>query len=302
LGFERAVHDPGDIPDDDAGFTTWYRAHARRFFGNEQDGFADLVDGHQLEHKRTGSTGSVAFDALATDGCSNYLKASIDPTRGWRVEEFAARSYGKESKSILKDWMVRTYSTDELTEIAPLTEDHVLLKHEEAMRKAGQALKAGIEAVYVPLGLKSTRVANYKAIKASAFLFRTPEQRQAIVKQIKTFERRTGCGLELLTLRRTYADRRRGSLNDLAGEIEEAIRSGKHDLVKRLNMNRINELLAEISEDRLGELAARRKAARDTLFREINKSRANLSRIGTGRILTAGGRTADPQPVALVPN
>ena len=59
---------------------------------------------------------------------------------------------------------------------------------------------SGLAEVVFPLGLEYARVANYRVVKASAFVFRTPEQRARVLKQVQKFESRTGCGLEILAL------------------------------------------------------------------------------------------------------
>lgn len=279
--------DPATIPDDDARFTAWYREHIRRFFGAKSEGLARVVATHELVHKATGVPGSASIDALATDGCSNYLKATQDPAGGWRVGAIKVRSYGKGSKLVLQEWIIRTYPADRLLELPPITEDMDLLKYDEAIQHTRSALKAGIAVVYVPLGLGHRKVGNYKVFKPSAFIFETPEQRTAIIKQIRKFEARTGCGLELLALRRSYGDRREGSLADLAEEIYQRIRAGEHDLAKALNMNRKLGHLGEVSTERLAALEARRTAARDALFTAIDMSGVDPKGILTGRLLTA---------------
>jgi hypothetical protein len=127
--------DPATIPQDDGEFTLWYRDHAKRFFDAGGPEFHDLVGAHALEHKQTGTTGRIAFDALACDGSGNYLKLTRDGG-GWRVDDFAARSYGRRAKAALQDWLVRTYSTDRLMELAPVVEDVELLSFNRAAQRA----------------------------------------------------------------------------------------------------------------------------------------------------------------------
>ncbi len=279
--------DPATIPGDDTGFTAWYRDHAKRFFGVSGAEYDALWATHELEHKKTGVTRAVAFDALGTDGCGNYLKATRGDEGAWQVEDVAARSYGRGSKPALRDWMVGTYAPDRLTELAPVTEDTTLLKYKEAGQKARAALEAGLPAVYYPLGMESVKVGNYRAIKPSAFLFRTPEQRRAIVKQVEKFEERTGCGLEVLALRRGYRGRREGSLSDLAEEIYRLIREGESDLTRRLNLGRLSPQLAAISEARLAEIRGRKAAAQAALFARIDVGEVDPADLPTGLVVTA---------------
>jgi hypothetical protein len=219
--------DPAAVPQDDAEFTAWYREHVKGFFGVDGAEYDELLGTHNLEHKKTGVTKRVAFDALGCDGSGNYLKATIDDNGSWVVEDFAARSYGKKSKEVLSGWVVSTYSQDRLTELSPVTEETELLSFDRAAQQARKALASGIPKVYFPLGLEHVKVLNYKVLKASAFVFETPEQRAAIVKQWLKLEDRIGAGPEVLALRRTYKGRRRGSLRDLAEAVYEIIRTGR---------------------------------------------------------------------------
>src|SRR5262249_20807775 len=43
--------DPATIPQDNAGFTAWYRGHVKRFFGVTSPDYDGLFDTHDLEHK-----------------------------------------------------------------------------------------------------------------------------------------------------------------------------------------------------------------------------------------------------------
>ena len=277
--------DPATIPDDDVGFTTWYREHVRRFYRVKRQAFGALLATHMLAHKLTGDTGSAAFDALATDGCANNLKANGTPDGGWRAEDITARSYGRQSKQAIATWMTQTYPADHLDALAPVTTDTDLLTHDQACQKAETALDEGLSAVYVPLGLEHRRVNNYKAIKPSAFVFRTPEQRRTVVKQIAKFESKTGSGLELLALRRSYGGRRAGSLEDLAEAIYGTIRSGEHDLLKLLNANRLADPLAAVADERKTRLEILKMTARDELLQTIDLGDVDPAAITTGRIL-----------------
>ena len=93
-----------------------------------------LLSIHQLEHKRTGKSNKTAFDAQACDGCGNYVKCNRGENGSWLVEDIAARAYGRDSKEQLKQWIPPVYSSDQLTELAPITSDSVLLKYKEAVQ------------------------------------------------------------------------------------------------------------------------------------------------------------------------
>src|SRR6202011_224579 len=101
----------------------------------------------------------------------------------------------------------------------------------------------------------------YRALKESAFVFETPDQRAAILKQVQKFEKRTGAGLELLSLRRTYAGRQQGSLTDLAKELYRFIRQGGDNVTKHFNLNKLTGQLDDLAERRLGEIATRKEQA-----------------------------------------
>ena len=279
--------DPKDIPPDDAAFTKWYRNHVKRFFGVSDEDHDKLFGAHDLEHKKTGVSKSIAFDALACDGAGNYAKCTRTPEEGWLVEDFAARSYRNESKEILKPWLVKTYSNDHLTELAPLVEDTELLSFHRASQRARKALDAGIPTVVFPLGLEARKVQNYRALKASAFVFATPEQRTAVLKQWQKFEEKTGCGLEVLALRRGYRDRPRGSLTALAEEIYRFIRSGEVNFNAALNLHKLGKSLKAMVAARAAEIARRRATAETDLFRAIDVRNLDDATLPTAWLVTA---------------
>src|SRR5438045_4995947 len=141
----------------------------------------------------------------------------------------ALRGYGKESKAVLKDWIVDTYSTDTLKELPPLTQDTQLLKHKEAMRKADRALRE-FPRVILPLGFRHEKVKNFAVFKVNQFIFQTPQQYQAVERQLARFRRQNGCGIEIITLRRDYQGKRHPSLAHLAERIYEHLQTGDRDL------------------------------------------------------------------------
>jgi hypothetical protein len=278
--------DPATIPTDEAGFTEWYRAHVRSFFGISGRDYDELFATHELEHKQTGVTKATVFDALATDGGANYAKLTRDPDGGWRVEDLAARAYGRESKTALQPWIVATYSRDRLTDLPPITEDRTLLRYKPAGQKARRALAAGLPEVYYPLGLEFRQVKSYKAIKPSGFVFQTPEQRRTIEKQIAKFNKRTGCGLELLALRKSYGARQHGSLVAIAGKIESLIRSGETDLTKCLNLNRLSRSLTVVARQRVRKARRLKSQAQADLHRQIDCRSLDAPALLTGYKVT----------------
>lgn len=206
---------------------------------------------------------------MAVDGSGNYVKCRSNGNGGWIVEEMTARSYRRASKDVLEEWIVQTYSQDRLTEPPPVTEDKELLKWKPARDWARKALEYGIPEVAIPLGMAQKKVMSYKAIKPSAFVFQTPQQHEAFERALEKFQNRNGCGLEILALRRSYGDRRQGSLCDLAGDVLQLIRAGDHDFTGGLNLTRRFATLGEIAETRLDEIESRKQAAEQELFRAM---------------------------------
>jgi hypothetical protein len=294
--------DPRDIPGDDAKFTIWYRRYVKWFFGVTGPEYDEFFGVHALEHKKTGVTKSVAFDALACDGSGNYMKCTRDDAGGWLVEDIAARSYGKKSKEVIKDWIVRTYSTDNLTELAPVAQDTELLSLTKASQKARAGLDAGIPEVYYPLGLEHLKVMNYRAFKASGFIFRDAEQRAAIVKQWQRFEDKTGAGLEALALRRAYQGRRRGSLRDLAEELYRLIRAGEDNLTRALNLNRLPASVLAVTAPRAQDIERRKALAEARLRETIDARNLRPEALPTAYLVTPYQLyTFDPPDQAPVP-
>jgi hypothetical protein len=279
--------DPTTIPQDDAGFTAWYRDHVMRFFGVSGKEHDALFSTHSLEHKKTSLTGSVAFDALACDGAGNYLKCVSGGPGGWQVAEFKARSYREDSKKVLEPWLVEAYSHDRLTELAPLAEDVELLSFDRAGQRARKALDTGMPQVLFPLGLEVRRVQNYRVLKPSAFIFETPEQRAALLKQWQRFEERTACGLEVLALRRAYRGRRQGSLTDLAEEIYRLVRGGGTNLTAALNLRKRGRALDELAAARAADIARRKAAAEADLFAAIDVRGLDPATLPTAWLVTA---------------
>ena len=251
--------DPAAVPRDDAAFAPWFTAYARAFFEAADPEYEAFFAATAAEHKPD-------CDAIACDGGGNYAKFRRGADGTWETGDVAMRGYGKASKAELRDWILRTYPADTLTGLAPVTQDEVLLKVPEAKVAALRALRRGADAVALPLGYPHRGVRAYKALKLSGFVFRDPAQRKAMARQVDRFVAATGCGLELLALRRGYGDRREGSLEDLAEAVYAYIQSGGRDLGKLLHLRRLSPALEETAAGRKAEAQGLRvRAAADLL-------------------------------------
>jgi hypothetical protein len=258
---------PEQLPADDAAFTAWSRAHTRRFFGAAGGELDRLVNTHDMEHKRT--QGRVSFDLLLCDGAGNYVKAVDGPDGEPEVVDTAMRSYGRDAKKELLPWMVATYTGGTLTTLPPVVTDTELLPLRKAGQKARAALDAGAERVRLPLGFEAGKVLTYRVIKASAFLFRDPVQRAAVLKQVHAFEDRTRAGLELLSLRRGYNGRRAGDLTTLLEELYRLIRDGGTNLSRAFHLNRPGRQVENALGDRPARVDARKDEQNQILYRTI---------------------------------
>lgn len=282
--------DPTDVPGDDAGFTAWLHSRLRWFFGVEDEGYDSFFGTHSFEHKKTGDDGPVAFDALGCDGAGGYLKCVRDQEGNWRVEDFAARSFGKDSKKLLSDWLMQAYSTDTLEGPAPLAQDTELLSFERARQKARKLLARGMARAVFPLRFEWLKPANYRILKLSAFVFRTPAQRTAWLKAIHKFEKRTGAGLEVLGLRRNYKDRRRGSLAIVAEEVYKLVMAGEMNPGRALNLARRAKAVEAVCSPRLAELDAMKRRADHDFALAVDARRAAGS---TGYLVDADALGVD---------
>ena len=224
---------PKTIPNDDKEFTEWYIKHVMQFFGvTGRTEYESLFRLHALNHKEL-PKGGVAFDGLIADGGSNYLKLMQSGSKKWQVAEMKARSFSEHQKETLGTWLCDVCERDELVELPePILSSRLLGVH-DALRQTAAALQESGGQAIVPLGLDLPTMKNYKIIKPSAFVFRTAKQRKGILKEWGRLNEKTGCGPELLALRRTY----KGSLSAVARKMYELIRSGKKSL-ETLNMDR----------------------------------------------------------------
>ena len=241
----RVPRESAAVPEDDAKFTAWYRRHVKRFFGVSGAEYDRLFGLHGLEHKSCGEPARTRFDGLICDGSGNYLKL-LREGDGWKVADFKARSFKREAKAILAPWIVKTCVGDRYEGPPPITESPTLLGYKDANRVARKALQVLEEGAPRPNGRmarsRSTTpwawsrgaVLAYKLIKTSAFLFRTPRQREKFEKAMKKFADSTGCGLEALSLRRGGGGRRKCSIADVAEAIYRLVRAGEENPVKAL--------------------------------------------------------------------
>jgi hypothetical protein len=278
--------DPTTIPQDDAGFTLWYRQHVQRFFGVSGEEYDAFFSTHGLEHKKTDVSKQVAFDALGCDGSGNYVKWTAQAEGGWQLEKFAARSYRDDSKAVLKDWLFKTYSQDQLTQLPPITEETSLLSYKQASQKARKALDSGIPEVVFPLGLDSQRFLNYRVIKPSAFVFGNPQQRAAILKQVQKFEDEYAAGLEMMALKRGYGKRKQGSISGVAEDLYGVIRQGAMNL-KGLNLQKVPDALEKMALQRRGVLEQKKINGVLNLQQRIDTRNLDPAKLSSAYLVTA---------------
>jgi hypothetical protein len=272
----------------------------RRFFGVSGRDYDRLFALHPLEHKTCGNPARAAFDALCCDGSANYAKL-LRVSDAWVVADCKARSFRREARAELEDWLVETYSTDTYEGPPPVTAAPTLLKYKEAGRAARTALQA-IEAersepvldgrpepavVYYPLGLGRCRVQPYKVLKPSAFLFRNPRQHGAWVRAMGKFTDASSCGLELLALRRGVEGRRKGSIVDVAAAVYRLIRKGVLNPTKVLNLNRLLKEPDPIAFVHRLTVLISKKAALQDLIRQIDESGMDPAATLTGLFVRA---------------
>ena len=242
------------IPPDDEGFTAWFEGHALGFFGVAGAEFEDFFGTHALEFKRT--IAGISFDALACVGSGSYAKCRRVDTGSIEILDQAMRGQGPASKSAIGPWAVETYANDRLEVLPPLARNRSLLSAKEALRKARGALHRGLPGAIVPLGYESFKIYTYQAIRLSAFVCRTPAQWKSLDRQFRRFSEANGCGMEVLALRRGYADRPSGSVATVAQSIYAVIQGGGRDIGKALHLTRESLPVARASRERLLAKAA----------------------------------------------
>ena len=278
-------HDPESVPEDDEEFTKWYQEHVKRFFRVDGDEYERLFASHGLEHKETKGTDRPSFDAMTCDGSANYTKFLREDGE-WTDHDCAMRAYRRDSKAELVPWILEAYRYDEMESLPPITRDEVLLKLEPAKQKANRAIRDGqISEVYLPLSLKVESVRVFKVLKPSAIIFRTPRQRKLVIRQLDKLQQATGCGLDLLVLRRPYGTHDR-SITAVAEEIYHYIQSGGRDLTKKFNLSaeRLSkeEGQAKLVAKRQGKLRELKEQADRELFERIDVALLDEDELLTG--------------------
>ncbi|HEV3304177.1 MAG TPA: hypothetical protein VG055_31295 [Planctomycetaceae bacterium] len=276
-------YDPADIPQNDGDFNRWFASHVAHFFSLEEANVRRLLV-HQLEHKQTpGGTGP-SFDGLLCDGGSNYAKLTVDDDE-WETRDIKMQGYGAASKEALGLLLFQIYTQDRMERLTPITVDRHLLKLEPAKSVAKRVLtESETDEVLLPLGVEYESIKAYKVLKPSAFVFQTPEQQAAIGRQLERLHQQTGCGLDLLALRRCHKRRSAGSLTAAARRIYDYIRIGGRDLVKTFNLrkDRLSPRLAEQVENRREERRRLRNKAERRLAAEITVSGITKPTLLTG--------------------
>ncbi len=286
-GDEIPFLDPAEVPENDTEFTLWLQQQAKWFFQTSDTRFTDLLSLPTLEHKQTGTTGSVAFDALACDSSGNYLKCASSKD-GYQICDAAMRGYGPKCRQPILDWVLATYQADRIQRLCPVVDDSVLLKLEPARQAARRALQGFCRQVYFPLGLAYRKPRAYKALKLSAFVFRTPSQQKKLARQEERFARRTGCGLELVCFRRPYGSTEPRRLSALASELYDYIQSDGQDLPKKFHLNRLSKKQVRLAKKRMQEINRRRDEAGRDLRSRINAKKLSAEMRKTGIYVTAG--------------
>jgi hypothetical protein len=280
-------HNPPKIPDDDVRFMKWFAQHVQKFLGQSRDTTGRILV-HQLEHKRTGTTESPAFDALVCDGSGNHIKV-IKSEVSRLIQEAKMRGFGDDSKVVLAPWIVETCASDKLTAMAPLTRDRCLLKLAPATKAALIALRnRGNDSVLLPLGFEKVQTKAYSILKPSAFILQTPRQFAAIERQVEKLRQATGCGLDQLALRGRYDGQPSGSLSDRAAQLYVYFNAGGKDLSKAFNLRpcRWSRTIAEQIQRRRRTLDRARDQARRVLEASIVVKEDRACASAPGIILT----------------
>ena len=263
-------YDPAEVPQNDADINQWFAGHVARFFSLEEASVRRLLV-HQLEHKQTPGGVGPSFDGLLCDGGSNYskLRAAKDT---WEICDTKMQSYGTASKEILTPLLRQIYTDNQMKTLPPVTVDRNLLKLEPAKSAAKRILgDFKTDQVLLPIGFEYASIKAYNILKPSAFVFQIPEQESAIARQLERLQRRIGCGLDLLLLRRGHSGRPTGSLTAAAEQLYGYIRAGGRDLVKKFNLreDRLSSSDAKQVDNRREERRRRRESADKILAQTI---------------------------------
>jgi hypothetical protein len=90
------------------------------------------------------------------------------------------------------------------------------------------------------------------------------------VRAMQKFSESTGCGLELLSLRRESEGRRRGSVEDVAEIIYRLIRAGEENPTRALNLTRSFQERERVRQTHHTEIQRREEQMFATLVRMID--------------------------------
>ncbi|HXY34631.1 MAG TPA: hypothetical protein VEI07_10415 [Planctomycetaceae bacterium] len=279
-------YDPSEIPQTDVAFNHWFVRHAAHFFGIDDSDVRQVLV-HQLEHKHVPGRNTAAFDALLCDGGSNCLKL-IETDDEWDIYDIKMQGYGDASKKILANVLLPSYASDRMRELTPITADRNLLKLKPAKSAAKRVLTdCDADEVFLPMGLEQESIKAYKVLKPSAFVFQTPKQEAAILRQLDRLHQQTGCGLDLLALRRCHGERAAGSLTAAARELYDYIRGGGRDLVKKFNLRvqRLSPRIRQKVEKRHEERQRLQRSAARRLAKQIVVSKQAKSKPLTGILI-----------------
>tara|TARA_R110002095_G_scaffold179895_1_gene157401 strand:- start:215 stop:3217 length:3003 start_codon:yes stop_codon:yes gene_type:complete len=282
-------YDPAEIPVDDRGFSNWYQEHLKHFFevsGKEYDKFFGM---NILEHKATGGEGPKSFDAIACDGCSNYIKF-LEEEDGLEIKENKMRSFSTTNKNEYGEWIMMIYPEDNMIDLPPITTDRLLLKLKPAKQFVKKVMKNNPNAeLYLPLSLELKTVKVIKHIKLSAFIFQTPKQYELFTRQVDRFQEKTSCGLDLLVLRQSKGERQRGSIEAVLTEIYDYIQQGGRDLTKKLNLREqhLAEKLRTKAARRREQVRRLKDEAEAELLTKIDMNTLDKAEIITGILINS---------------
>ncbi len=162
------------------------------------------------------------------------------------------RGVPKAAKMEIAEELLKVYERDRFEAPLALVPAERTLDAARATAAVRCLVKAGAaKAAHWPLGFSAPARVAYKLVKPSQFLFRTAAQRKGMMASWERLSLNTDCGLELLSLRRTYGN----SLAKVARVIFDLIEEGHVDLAS-LNLDRLW---------RREKVGPRRKAAAEVL-------------------------------------
>jgi hypothetical protein len=116
------------------------------------------------------------------------------------------------------------------------------------------------------------------------------------MRQLDKLRQATGCGLDLLVLRRGYGERRGSSITVVAEELYDYIQSGGRDFTKKFNLSakrlekHTSEELRQFLEERRKKLQKLKDQADRDLFAKIDLRELSDDEVLTGIIVTPENR------------